>query len=137
MNAARRFILAVVLLFTAAMGAFPPWVMAPESHPSVTTLAGYHFILHPPSIPTGKLVWSSKHQRFEVDGKPVRVQAPPLRMGPQPMLIDDGAWHPPRFVRIDYARLGVQWLIVATLAGMAMLLARSTARRGDRERGLP
>ena len=123
MNNARRLVLALALLAIAAMGVFPPWVMAPESDPSVTTLAGYHFILHPPSIPTGKLAWSSKHQRFEVDGKPVRVQAPPLRMGPQPMRIDGGAWYPPRFVRIDYARLLVQWIIVAALAGVAMLMS--------------
>ena len=118
---ARRIVIAVGLLAIAAMGAFPPWAMAPQSDPSVTTMAGYHFILHPPSIPTGKLVWSSKHQRFEVDGKPVDVQGPPLRMGPQPMLIDGGAWRPPRFVRIDYPRLLVQWVVVAALLAVVML----------------
>lgn len=118
----RRSVLAIGLLAIAAMGAFPPWVMAPKSDPLVTTLAGYHFILHPPSIPTGKLVWSSKHQRFEVDGKPVDVQGAPLRMGPQPVRLDTDVYHPPRFVRIDHARLVVQWVVVAAFVGVAMLL---------------
>jgi len=129
MTVARRVALALGLLTIATMGAFPPWVTAPESDPSVTTLAGYHFILHPPSIPTGKLVWSSNHQRFEVDGKPVDVQAPPLQMGPQPGLIDGGAWQPPRFVRIDYRRLVVQWVVVAALVGVVMLLPLSGRAR--------
>jgi len=124
---ARRVILALGLLAIATMGAFPPWLTAPVVHPSATTSAGYHFFFSGPSVPTGTTVWSSKRQRFERDGQPVpdgwaKVLAPPDAIGPQPMVIDYGAVVMPGFVRIDYARLAVQWVVVAALVGVVMLL---------------
>lgn len=104
MKGLRRVALAAGLLVVAAMGAFPPWVTAPERHPSATTPVGYYFILKGPAAP------------------------------PTPSALDEeyGRATPgPRFVRIDYARLLVQWVIVAAVVGLAMLLPWPGARRRE------
>ena len=123
MSLARRCALAVALILIAAMGAFPPWVTAPETHPSATTPAGYHFIANPPEIgPPGTTVWSSKHQRFERDGKPVLQILPFLERGfyqPEGRSADSA-----RFIRIDLVRLLIQWAIVVTLTLAVTLLLR-------------
>lgn len=90
MTTARRFILAVALLAIAAMLAFPPWVTAPEGHPSATSPVGYAFILKPPSMGT----------------------------------------YNPRSLRIDYARLLIQSVVVSALAGVVLLLPHSKAKAG-------
>jgi len=123
---ARRTALALGLLAIAAMGAVPPWVTAPVAHPSATTSVGYRFFFAAPSVPTGTTVWSSKHQRFERDGQPLpdgwaKVLAPPYAVGPQPMVIDYGGILMPGFVRIDFARLFVQWVVAAALVGVVLL----------------
>jgi hypothetical protein len=121
MSFARRCALAVALILIAAMGAFPPWVTAPENHPSATTPAGYRFIASSPEIvPSGTVVWSSKHQRFERDGKPVLQILPFLERGFYQTPVADSR----RFVRIDLVRLLIQWAIVFALTLAVTLLLR-------------
>lgn len=119
MNSFQRVVPITGLLVIAVMGAFPPWVTAPEKHPSATTPAGYHFIASSPEIaPPGTVVWSSKHQRFERDGKPVLQILPFLERGFYQTPVSDS----PRFVRIDYERLLIQWAIVVALTLVVVLL---------------
>ena len=134
MSFARRCVLGVALILMAAMAAFPPWVTAPENHPSATTPAGYHFIANPPEIgPPGTVVWSSKHQRFERDGKPVLQILPFLERGfcqPEGRSADSA-----RFIRIDYARLLLQWAIVVALSSIPVLLVGRRKENGQTQVG--
>lgn len=100
-DAVRRAVLASGLLAIAAMGVFPPWVTAPERHPSATTPAGYHFLLNGPEPPPRPSRWVEAYDNS---------------------LYGKSTSEGPRFVRIDYARLAVQWFIVAVLLGVAVVL---------------
>lgn len=125
-SAFRRVLLVVALLAFATMGAFPPWVSAPENHPSATTPVGYHFILQPPSLgPAGPAVWSSKRQRFERDGKPVEPVREPSAWERISARLFEG---PVRIVRIDYARLGVQAIALSALVGALVLVSSRRTR---------
>jgi len=100
-TAFRRTVLAVGLLAIAAMGVFPPWVTAPERHPSATTPAGYHFLLNGPAPPPRPSRFAEAYDNS---------------------LYGKSTSEGPRFVRIDYARLAVQWVVVVALVGVAMAL---------------
>jgi hypothetical protein len=104
----RRVILVLGLLAVATMCAFPPWVTAPENHPSATTPAGYHFILRPPPGAAGSP--AARANGFYGSERPA-VAA--------------------RFVRIDYALLAVQWVVVAALVGVAMVATSAKAMKGQ------
>ena len=141
---ARRLILSAGLLLLAAMGAYPPWVTAPEKHPSATTPVGYHFILRGPyAEPAKKVVWSSERNRHERDGRPLSdaeakravagdawVQAFDRAFYGDPILERARAKAERRFVRIDYARLGVQLIVVAALIGVGIVLTSRRRREG-------
>ena len=120
MIAPRRVLFVVALLAFAAMGAFPPWVSAPENNPTATTSVGYHFILHTPSLgPDGPAVWSSKRQRFERDGKAVESEREPTALERLSARFFE---RPVRLVRVDYARLGIQAIALAALVGALALI---------------
>lgn len=130
----------VALLLVAGMGVFPPWITAPIAHPSATSPAGYHLIFLPPSVIPGAPSdpWVREFAQALV-GEPVPTGDPDLDKAlSRETRMKWGKYAPdftgvtlaPRFVRIDYARLLVQWIVVAALVGVVLLLPRLSGKVG-------
>ncbi len=90
------------LAVVAGMCVFPPWIKALG--------------------PAGPAVWSSKRQRFEVDGRPASPSFNSILERAYRPWEDQSRAGDIHFVRIDHGRLLVQVAAVAALVGIVMLL---------------